>query len=216
MDKCKPVPTPVGEGEIESDGEIEYYGEEKSNYPYREAVGSLLYLSTRTRPDIAFAVSKASRCMENPEKKDIIAIKRIFRYLSGTLEEGLCYKFGSDLKLTAFCDSDYASDLKTRRSTTGYVLMMSGGPISWCSRRQPIVSLSSTEAEFISAAEYCKEAMFIKSLLKDLNIDIKLSFHIDNQSAIALIKNGVFNKKSKHIDSLETSKKRALRCLVAF
>ncbi|XP_059059437.1 uncharacterized protein LOC131852727 [Achroia grisella] len=190
MDKCKHAQTPAGEGEVECDKE------EKLMYPYSEAVDSLLYLSTRTRPDIAFAVIKASRNMENPQKRDIVAVKRIFRYLSGTIEDGLCYRFDSNLKLTSFCDSDYAGDLETRKSTIGYVIKLGDGPIAWCSRRQPIVALSSTEAEFIAAAECCKHTMYIKTLLGELNAKPEdVLFKIDNQSAIALIKTGVFNKK---------------------
>lgn len=196
MEDCKHVTTPCKKDE-DSQDTIE---KQENKFPYREAVGSLLYLSTKTRPDLAYAVGMASRNMENPDRKDIVAVKRVLRYLAGTLGEGVCYKNNTELELSVFCDSDYAGDVKTRRSTTGYIIMLGGGPVAWCSRRQAIVALSSTESEFIAAAECCKESMFLKSLLFDLNLNISVTFKIDNQSAIQLIKTGIFNKRSKHID----------------
>lgn len=171
-------------------------------FPYRELVGGLLYLSTRTRPDIAQAVNEASRKIENPNKTDVIAIKKILKYLSGTRDKGITYKVGGDIStLNAYCDSDYANDVSTRRSTTGFVIMLCNGPISWCSKRQPIVSLSSTEAEFIAAADCCKELLYLKSFICELiTCKIKIVLNIDNQSSIKLIKTGSFNKRSKHID----------------
>lgn len=103
--------------------------------------------------------------------------------------------------MKAYCDADFAGDTETRRSTTGYVIMYAGGPISWCSRKQSVIALSSTEAEYIAASECCKELMYLKSLLEELlNESIPVELNIDNQSAIALIKNGIINKRSKHID----------------
>lgn len=195
MKNCKPATTPC------TTDDVREVSERETKFPYREAIGSLLYLSTRTRPDIAHAVGLASRHMEDPNTHNVASVKRIFRYLAGTLGEGICFKRNSDLSvIKVYCDADYAGDCETRRSTTGYVIMLAEGPISWCSRRQPIVALSSTEAEFISAAECCKEVVFLKSLLENLNVSINAVFNIDNQSAIQLIKTGVFNKRSKHID----------------
>lgn len=174
----------------------------QTNFPYRELVGGLLYLSTRTRPDIAQSVNEASRKLENPVQTDIVAVKKILKYLAGTLDEGIMFKSdcNKDFCLNAYCDSDYANDVVTRRSTTGYVIMFNG-PISWSSKRQPIVALSSTEAEFIAAADCCKEILYLKSLIKEITqSDIKTKMHIDNQSSIQLIKTGSFNKRSKHID----------------
>ena len=91
--------------------------------------------------------------------------------------------------------------METRRSTTGYVILLAGGAISWCSRKQSVIALSSTEAEYIAAAECCKELLYLKTLLEEiLNNEIKIELNIDNQSAIALIKNRILNKRSKHID----------------
>lgn len=193
MQNCKAVDTP---SVPEDDG---HEDKEQVTFPYREAVGSLLYLSTRTRPDIAYAVGAASRNMESPERKHVTALKRIFKYLAGTLGEGVCYKFAANV-LKSYSDADYAGDVKTRRSTSGYVITFGDGPVSWASRRQPIVALSSTEAEYIAAAECCKETMFIKSMMREFKLDVPVIFKIDNQSAIQLVKTGIFNKRTKHID----------------
>ncbi|KMQ87973.1 integrase core domain protein [Lasius niger] len=174
----------------------------RKTFPYRQAKGSLLYLTTKTRPDLSYAVNYYSRYIQSPESKDFLNVKRIFRYLQNTKELGLVYGGEKDTeKLTAYCDSDYAGDPETRKSTTGYVIKYCGGPVSWCSRKQPIVALSSTEAEFISAAECCKELLYLKAVLEKLiNKTVKAEMQIDNQSAIHLIKKDVLNRRSKHID----------------
>lgn len=118
-----------------------------------------------------------------------------------TKDEGIKYDNFECEKLTAYCDADFAGDSESRKSTTGYVIFFCGGPISWCSRKQPIVSLSSTESEYIAAAECVKELLFLKTMIDELSGgDIKIDLFIDNQSAITLIKNGQFNRRSKHID----------------
>ncbi|XP_072156740.1 uncharacterized protein [Bemisia tabaci] len=142
MSDCKPVSTPMEPGQM-----IERTGNSADDFPYRQAVGSLLYLSNKTRPDISFAVSYASRHMEKPEKNDIDIIKRILRYLRGTTGDGVMFERSteSELTLSAFCDASYADDLITRRSTSGYMVLLNDNPVSWASRRQPIVATSTTE-----------------------------------------------------------------------
>lgn len=132
-------------------------------FPYREAIGSLLYLSTKTRPDLSYAVGYCSRHVENPSEKDLKNLKQIFRYLQGTRNIGICYKQNSEEDLIAYCDADYAGDTEDRKSTSGYVIYFCGGPVSWRSRKQPIVATSSTEAEYISAAECCRELIYSRT-----------------------------------------------------
>lgn len=174
----------------------------KLSYPYREVIGSLLYLSTKTRPDISYGVNYCSRYIENYTQENVNDVKHIIKYLNGNRNLGIEYK--NDAKpdlIQAYCDSDYAGDIETRRSTTGFVIFFAGGPVSWASRKQPIIALSSTEAEFVAAAECCKELLYLKTLIEELTgNDVSVELNIDNQSAIKLITNGVFNMRSKHID----------------
>lgn len=164
-------------------------------------IGSLLYLSNKSRPDLSFSVNYCSRFVEQPKLIDINNTKRILKYPSGKLSQGLFFKKGEKLNvLNAYCDSDFAGDLYTRKSTAGYIIFLGNSPITWCSRLQPIVALSSTEAEFIAAAECVKEVLFISELLKEvINSNVEINLYMDNQSAMSLIKNGVINQRSKHI-----------------
>lgn len=197
MNDAKPISIPCN-----IDKNIETKQAPHVNFPYRECVGGLLYLSKTTRPDISQAVNEASKKVENPGKQDIIALKKILKYLVGTKDKGIKFKINGDISmLNAYCDSDYANDIHNRRSTSGYAILFCEGPISWCSKQQPIVALSSTEAEYIAAADCIKETLYLKSFLTELiNLKINITLNIDNQSSIQLIKAGYFNKRSKHID----------------
>ena len=105
------------------------------------------------------------------------------------------------MKLEAFSDADYAGDVKDRKSVTGYVIMMSGGPISWCSRKQSIVALSTTEAEYIAAAECCKELKYLKTLIEELTGErVEAELCVNNQSEIKITESGQVTHRSKHID----------------
>lgn len=196
MDKSKPVSTPLNKIEEEAEAT------KRMSFPYREAIGSLLYLTTKTRPDLAQAVGFTSRYVNNPINQRVTDVKRILRYLNGTQDLGLSYSnTHGEAEIQAYCDADYAGDPQTRKSTTGYVIFYLGGPISWGSRKQPIVATSSTEAEYIAAADCCKEILHIKSLIEELlGKSVFALLNIDNQSAIKLIKDGVVNRRSKHID----------------
>lgn len=122
--------------------------------------------------------------------------------MNETKSNGIIYKKnGENAILRAYSDSDFAGDKQTRKSTTGYVIFYCNGPISWCSRKQPVTALSSTEAEFIAAAESVKEVLYLKYLLESLILENSIVFlNADNQSAISIVKNAQFNKRSKHID----------------
>lgn len=196
MSDCKPVSTPITEQtkDIESG---------KPNFPYREAIGSLLYMTNKTRPDMTYAVNFESRFMENPEKKDVQNVKRTLRYLKGTKGKGIFFPAtrSKDISIQAYCDSDYAGDTNDRKSTSGYILLFGKSPIVWSSKKQPIIALSTAEAEYISAAECCKEIKYVKTLISELTEKVvNTTLHVDNQSAIKLIKSGQMNRKSKHID----------------
>lgn len=170
-------------------------------YPYREAVGSLMYLAIATRPDIAYAVGRASRHLNNPSQSDVNSVKRIFKYLRGTMNLGIIYESKHKFDLNCYSDSDYGGDMDTRRSTTGFVLNLGSSAISWSSQLQSCVALSSTEAEYVASSQAIKELIWVDNLLEELAIkyESKVLF-VDNQSAIRLIKNPVFHKRTKHID----------------
>jgi len=171
-----------------------------TNFPYRETIGGLLYLMCKTRPDIAYAVIYESRSMEKPTNANVKDLKRTLRYLKGSVDKGIFYGSKNALVLKAFSDADYA-DLTDRKSTTGYVILLGDSPIAWCSKKQKIVSLSTTEAEYIAGAECCRELKYLKSLLHELlDMDISATLCVDNQSAIKLIKSGQMSRQSKHID----------------
>ncbi|KMQ86050.1 retrovirus-related pol polyprotein from transposon tnt 1-94, partial [Lasius niger] len=195
MDESNPVTTPATREEDETLDAV------KGRVPYREAVGSLMYLATATRPDIAFAVSSAARAVEKPTKKNWNDVKRIFRYLRGTSNSFV--KYQKDCKqLAVYSDADYAGDVATRRSTTGVVAMFAGGAVSWTSQLRRTVALSTTEAEIMAASEETKELMWLKRLMRELSGQVELIpvLYIDSASAVKLAKNPEYQKRTKHIE----------------
>lgn len=174
---------------------------EKVVFPFREAVGSLMYLAVATRPDITFAVGNVSRYLENPSAVHVNAVKRILRYIRATTNHGIIFKNNHNLNLHCYSDADYAGDILTRCSTSGFVFMLGSGAISWSSQRQKCVSLSTTESEYVAACHAVKDLIWVKILLSELlGFDIKPVLLMDNQSAIRLIKNPEYHKRTKHID----------------
>ncbi|KAM1319725.1 hypothetical protein ACFX2H_004687 [Malus domestica] len=172
---------------------------------YRSVVGALQYL-TFTRPDIAFAVHQVCQFMQRPMESHFSAVKRILRYLKGTLNLGIHYVRGglevnSDT-IRAFSDADWAGDPNDRRSTTGFVVFLGSNPISWSSKKQQTVSRSSTEAEYRALATAAAELDWIKQLLTVLHLAIPSSpvLFCDNMSAIALSSNPVLHQRTKHIE----------------
>ncbi|KAE8676439.1 hypothetical protein F3Y22_tig00111614pilonHSYRG00169 [Hibiscus syriacus] len=156
--------------------------------------------STPMEPNIKFGVM--SRYMQNPKKPHLEAVQRILRYVKNTIDYGLLYKKGEDCKLVGYCDADYAGDHDTRRSTTGYVFKLGSGTISWCSKRQPTVSLSTTEAEYRAAAMAAQESTWLIQLMNNLHqpVDYAIPLYCDNQSAIRLAENPVFHARTKHVE----------------
>ena len=135
---------------------------QEERYLVRKAIGSLLFLFNKTRPDMSYGVNVCSRYTDKSADKLIINVKRIFRYVQGTRDAGVPYNMNEpDDELVAFSDSDYAGDFETRRSMIGFLIMCRGGPISQCSRRQSTVASSTTEAEYIAASECCKKLMYL-------------------------------------------------------
>lgn len=168
---------------------------------YKQMVGSLMYL-TVTRPDLMFVVCLASRFMANPTELHYQVVKRVLRYVVGTVDLGIFYKRRGDAELLAYTDSDYAGDVVDRKSTSGYVFSLSGGAVSWTSKKQPIVTLSTTEAEYVAAASCATQGVWMKRVLDKLGHSHSkcITIFCDNSSAIKLSRNPVLHGRSKHID----------------
>jgi transposase InsO family protein len=183
---------------------------EMESVPYLRLVGKLLYLTTCTRPDLAHALMEVCRFMQSPGKDHWVAVLHILRYLKGTVDLSVTFHRDdspADSKLRTndfygYSDSDYAGDLDTRKSTESYVFMMAQGPISWRCKRQNIVTLSSTEAEYCAAGSAAKEALWLRQLLADLKLPQPSPTDIfeDNDGAISLSSNPISNARTKHID----------------
>ncbi|KAJ1692760.1 hypothetical protein LUZ63_009458 [Rhynchospora breviuscula] len=168
---------------------------------YRSIVGALQY-ATLTRPDISFAVNRVSQFMQNPSINHWTAVKRILRYLSGTIHHGLRFTYGHPFTLHAYSDSDWAGCAIDRRSTTGFCIYLGGNLVSWSAKKQPTVSRSSTEAEYRSLALTSAELLWLRYLLTELQItmpDIP-TLWCDNIGATFLASNPSFHARTKHIE----------------
>lgn len=205
MEECKPVKTPLAPHmkfkaatEIEADEQAE----KMKSVPYANAVGSIMYSMIGSRPDLAYPVGVISRFMSKPLMDHWQGVKWVLRYIKGSVDSRLQYKKESDFVVTGYCDSDYAADLDRRRSITGYTFTVGGNIVSWRSCLQPVVALSTTEAEYIALTEATKEAVWLKELMNELGFTQgPVDIHCDSQSAIALAKNAVHHERTKHIQT---------------
>ena len=201
MESCNPVATPAEAGQKLTKGTED--SEYVDKVLYQSAVGSLLYLLMRTRPDITFAVSCVARFCSNPTTQHMRAVKRILRYLRGTTNQGLLYKKNGSKEVVGFSDADWGGDVDDRKSTSGYVFQIGGSTVSWRSKKQTSVALSTAEAEYISLSAATQEAVWIRQLCAELSAkppiyDPTVIFE-DNQSTIAMSHNPQFHGRSKHI-----------------
>ena len=145
--------------------------EPMKNVKYREVVGSLIYLMTCTRPDISWTVTRLSQKLENPGTPEWIMVKHVLQYLKGSIDNGLLYQRSTNgLSIVGYSDSDWASCVESRRSTTGYYFALNGNgpPVSWKSRKQQTVALSSCEAEYMALSESVQELCFLQMLMSEL------------------------------------------------
>jgi hypothetical protein len=205
MAEAKPVNTPMevtrkkvtfqGAGESDRDPD-----REEEEFPYRSAVGALMYLMVGTRPDIAYAVGKASRKLDKAEYSDWLCVKRIFRYLAGTRTHGLLYQADRDQQLVTYTDADHGGDTSTGRSTTGVVSMYAGAAVSWKSQLQTTVQVSTAGAEIVAASEGAREAIWLQRVLESLGSTTeKPIVYVDNQAAIKIAENPENHQRTKHI-----------------
>ncbi|KAL8103387.1 hypothetical protein AgCh_027816 [Apium graveolens] len=198
MDVSKPAitPLPLNLKLSAADGDLVSNPEE-----YRSIVGKLNFL-TNTRPDISCTVQLLSQFMQSPRTSHFTALHHTLRYLSATAGQGIKLQNPDNLILQAFSDSDWASCPDSRRSVTGYILLLGGSPITWKSKKQPTVSRSSSEAEYRAMAGAASEVTWVVQLLKELGVDSlqPVTLFCDNQSALHIARNPVFHERTKHIE----------------
>ena len=208
MEDCKPISTPLEVNQKLSKSMSPQTAEDRdymATVPYRQAVGSLMHAMIGTRPDICFAVGAVSKFMSDPGKEHWTAVKRILRYLRGTQDYQLELS-GSDNSTTVvlhgYCDSDWGGNPDDRRSTSGYAFSLGRGAINWSSKRQPTTALSSTEGEYMASTHATKEAIWLRTLLKDLGFEQvgATTIYTDNQGCLDLAKNPTHHARTKHID----------------
>jgi transposase InsO family protein len=197
MQDCRTIDTPLPiKNNIEENSKLF----EDVNL-YQQIVGSLIYLSNSTRPDIAYAVSYLARSMNAPTEENFSNAKRVLRYLKGSRNLSLNFN-NKNQDLFAYSDSSYAEE-NDRKSVGGYVTMIAGSPISWKSKKQSIIAQSSMEAEYIALAEAAKEVEWIRKLQREIfpkSTTTPTTIFEDNQSTINLSKNPIHSNRSKHID----------------
>ncbi|GJT77906.1 putative ribonuclease H-like domain-containing protein [Tanacetum coccineum] len=175
-------------------------GEDVDVHLYRSMIGSLMYL-TSSRPDIMFSVCACSRFQVQPKVSHLNAVKRIFRYLKGQPKLGLWYPKDSPFILEAFSDSDYAGASLDKKSTTGGCQFLGSRLISWQCKKQTVVANSTTEAEYIAASHCCGQVLWIQNQMLDYGFNfMQTKIHVDNESAICVVKNPVSHSKTKHIE----------------
>nr|GEX06024.1 retrovirus-related Pol polyprotein from transposon TNT 1-94 [Tanacetum cinerariifolium] len=197
FESCDPLDTPMVEkSKLDEDKE----GKAVDPLHYRGMISILLYLIAN-RSDLQFAICMCARYQARPTEKHVHAVKRIFRYLRGTVHQGLWYPKDSSVSLTTFVDADHAGCQDTRRSTSGSVQFLGGRLISWSSKRQKSAAISSTEAEYIALSRCYAQILWMRSQLSDYGYGFnKIPMYCDNKSAIALCCNNVQHSRSKHID----------------
>ena len=196
----KSVPLPVGTALAEFDK-----NEASGDWPFRELVGSLMWLSTQTRPDISNAVRAVARYCASPKFVHWKAALGILGYVRRTSSFGITFQRGTvgGLSMQVFADADYASKAADRRSVSGGLVMCGGACVSWFSRTQKCVTLSTTEAEYVALADVMKEVLFLRQVWRFMLPDVGMPcipVFEDNEGAVQLAQNPITNSNSKHID----------------
>nr|GEW25211.1 zinc finger, CCHC-type [Tanacetum cinerariifolium] len=170
---------------------------------YRSLIRSLMYL-LHIRPDLNYSVGLFSRFMQDPKDHHLKALKQVIRYIKGIKEHGIIYKKEGGYKITRYSDSSYGINTDQGKGTTGTVFYFGESPITWCTQKQPTMTLSSCESEFMAAIGAACQALWLKRLLNEITGwgEERITLKVDNISAIALVKNPVFHGRSKHINIL--------------
>jgi hypothetical protein len=204
MTGCKPISIPLEQNVKLSGDEGELV---EDTTMYRRIVGSLIYM-TITRPDLSYAVGVVSQFMQTSRKSHLDAVKRILKYIKHTLQCGIFYEAKRQLQVHGYTDADWAGNVSNRRSTSGFMFSFGSGAVSWSSKKQPTVALSSTKAEYkgatIAACEAIAtcETIWLQKLLSNLgqSLDAPIVICCDNISSILLANNPVYHARTKHIE----------------
>lgn len=198
---AKGAKTPMDTGYVKEEDKSSALSDGKQ---YRSLVGALLYIAVCARPDVAVSASILGRKVSAPTEADWVAAKRVVRYLKATKDWRLQYS-NSGGDLDGFSDADWAGDIRSRKSTTGFVYRYAGGAVSWCSRKQSSVTLSSMESEYVALSEASQELVWLLKLLNDLGepYDGPVKVMEDNQSCIAFASSERTTRRSKHIETRE-------------
>jgi hypothetical protein len=196
----RPIPTPA----LANEHLTKLDAPEIDAKSFQRAVGALMYPMLGTRPDLAYAVGALGHHTANPGPEHQHALNCMFKYLQATSGQKLTFQCGSQDGniLHGFADADWASNVSDRKLTSGYVFKLAGGAVSWSSKKQTSVALSSTEAEYIAAAHAAKEAVWLRCFLGELGqcVTLPTTLYIDNQSAITITQNPEFHNCTKHIE----------------
>lgn len=207
--ECKTARTPAAQNNGEQEDDRDGGGKPCELLRYQELVGSLLYASISTRPDIAYAVQRLTRFMQAPLMRHWKAALRVLRYLAGTRDAALTFgrqaterRRSDAVGVSAYSDADWASDKVDRKSVTGWIALVNGDPVSWASKKQRTVAQSSCEAELYAMSAATNEILWLRSLLGELGLqaDGPSRLHVDNQGAIEVGKHGVKSERTKHVD----------------
>jgi hypothetical protein len=204
MSDAKPRSTPLPYGltlSIDDMPQSEEEIREMKQIPYREALGSLMWLQVATRPDLSFTVNVLSRFANNPGQRHWSALKHTLAYLKGTLDYGITYRKNGSLQPYGYVDADYAGDVDSSRSTEGHIYFVSGGPVSWASKRQDTVALSTVEAEYMAFARAVQQAIWLSKFMDEIAMPQGRPINIfaDNNGSISNTQNDKNHRRTKHI-----------------
>ena len=206
MHNCKPIDTPVAKNESLSLDMCPKTKDEKEKMacvPYANAVGSLMYAMMSTQPNICYVVGLVSRFQSNPGLTHWKAVKRILRFLRGTTNYILCYQ-GLDLCMISYSDADWGSDLDERKSTSEYAFLLNNGAITWSSKKQPCIALSTMEVEYVACSAAVQEAIWLRRFFQNLEVvkdaSDPVTVHCNSMAALAYAKDSKYHGKTKHID----------------
>lgn len=200
MLECNPAHTPLDPNVVLTAASDER--QIVTDVPYQVLVGSLMYAAVGTRPDIAFAAQALSQFNTKPTQVHWTAAKHVLRYLKHTRSHGITFNADGNEDVTGYSDADWGQNRQDRRSVSGYAFILAGGIVSWSSKRQPTVALSSMEAEYLALAHACKEALWLRALTTELGMPPPAPTDIctDNTAAISFAHDHQFHARSKHID----------------